>query len=101
MIKPTVGRVVWYTPYEGDPSISTNYTPPFTGHVAYVWSDRCVNLMVISPEGQPLQKTSVTLLQEGDARPSGGGYCEWMPFQKGQAAKAEALEKQVEQGRAT
>lgn len=92
MIKPTVGRVVWYYPGPGDPTFSDSYAPPFAAHVAYVWSDRRVNLMVISPEGQPQQKSSITLVQEGDATPE-HGYCAWMPYQKGQAAKAEALEK--------
>lgn len=34
--------------------------------------------------------TSVLLLQEGNERPSGGGFCEWMPYQIGQAKKHEA-----------
>lgn len=93
MIKPSPGRVVWFTPQQGDPTFSASYKPPFAAHIAYVWSDTCVNLMVISPEGQPLQQTSVTLLQEGDARPELGRFCEWMPYQKGQAAKTEQLEK--------
>ena len=30
------------------------------------------------------------LLQDDDAAPAQGGYAEWMDYQKGQAAKAEA-----------
>jgi len=94
MIKPTPGRVVWFTPHPGDPCFSSEFKPPFAAHVAYVHDDRHVNLMVISPEGHALQKRWVPLIQEGEALPT-SEYCEWMPYQKGQAAKTEALEKKV------
>jgi Phage protein (N4 Gp49/phage Sf6 gene 66) family len=50
-----------------------------------------VNLMVINPNGHCDVRTSVSLRQDGDPEPQ-GSYCEWMPYQKGQAAKAETLE---------
>lgn len=90
MIKPTVGRVVWFYKYvEGQ-----GFKGPLAGHVAYVHSDMCVNLMVIDENGNPRSETSVPLEQEeNDAHI--GSYCTWMPFQKGQAMKNEALEKQL------
>lgn len=97
MIKPSVGRVVWYYPAAGDPCFSASYKAPYAAHIAYVWSDTCVNLMVISPEGQPLQKTSVELVHDDSVLPPNQSYCAWMPFQKGQAQKTEALEQKLKE----
>lgn len=49
-----------------------------------------VNLMVIDPNGNTYPQTSVTLWQGGDGQKPEGRYCEWMPYQIGQA-KAAAL----------
>lgn len=87
MITPTVGRVVWYK--DGRPD------GPCAAIVARVWSDRCVNLMVIDPSGNTFGATSVPLVQQEDVNVPVGAYCEWMPYQKGQAAKTEALEKKL------
>jgi hypothetical protein len=94
VIQPTIGRVVLFHP-------STNESDPkFAGQsvcaaiIAKVWSDTCVNLAVFDGNGAPHSKTSVLLIQDGDETPA-GYYCEWMPYQKGQAAKTEALEAQV------
>lgn len=98
IITPTVGRVVWFYAWSGDPDldgfIHSHGIVPMAAHVAHVWSDRMVNLMVIDPNGKAHSRTSIVLRQEGDPAPA-GSYCEWMPYQKGQAAKAEALEKQL------
>ena len=91
MIKPTIGRVVWfftYVPGQG-------HKGPFAAHVCYVHSDTSVNLMVISEDGNPRPRTSIRLIQDNMPEPS-SDYCCWMPYQKGQAAKTEALEKQLE-----
>jgi hypothetical protein len=45
-------------------------------------------------QGSPFAATSVQLLQDDDVS-LGGTTAEWMPYQKGQAAKTEALEAQV------
>ena len=86
MIKPTIGRIVWFRPagHAAD-------AQPLAAIIAHVWSDTCVNLAVFSPNGQPMANppTSVLLLQEGNERPTGGNFCEWMPYQIGQAKKAE------------
>ena len=87
MIKPTIGRVVWF--HHGKDG-----QQPLAALVAYVHSDTMVNLAVFDPNGVPFNKTSVTLVQEGAPIPA-GMYCEWMPYQKGQAAKTEALEKKL------
>ncbi len=86
MIKPTVGRVVWY--WVAGPSPQTQ---PLAAIVANVIDDRHVNLVVFDAEGNSHGEKNVTLLQD-DENMAKAGYCEWMPYQKGQAAKTEALE---------
>ena len=70
MIKPTVGRVVYYN--GGDFK--------WAAIIAYVWNDTCVNLMVIDQNGNSFSRTSV--VQGAEAY-----QWDWMPYQK---QKAEA-----------
>lgn len=87
MIQPTVGRVVhFYNHIDAKPTAAI---------VACVWNNRMVNLCVIDMNGESSGYTSVVLLQEDDIKPAVGSYCEWMPYQKGQAAKTEALENKL------
>ena len=89
MIKPTIGRIVWY--YEAD-----IHAQPRAAIICYVWSDTCVNLAVFSQNGFAESRTSVLLWQEGHGTPRPSSYfAEWMPYQKGQAAKTEALEAKI------
>lgn len=87
MIKPTVGRVVWYWPRSPQQG-----SQPLAAIVAHVWSDTCVNLAIFDANGNAMvyPSTSVLLVQEENERPSGGNFCEWMPYQIGQAKKHEA-----------
>ena len=94
MIKPTPGRVVWYHPSASD-NFADPHPDPCAAIVARVWSDTCVNLCVIDANGNTHSRTSVLLVQDGNPVPTGGMWCEWMPYQKGQAAKADAAEKQA------
>ena len=92
MIKPSVGRVVLFYPRghkSGD--------QPHVALIAHVWSDTCVNLAIFDANGQPYPPgtTSVLLVQPESEVPTGGQYCTWMPYQVGQAAKTEQLEKQL------
>lgn len=64
---------------------------PLAAIVTHVWSDTCVNLAVFDSNGVSQGRTSVTL-EHGAPSLNASRYCEWMPFQKGQAAKTEALE---------
>ena len=80
MIKPTIGRVVWF--WEN----THNQTQPLTGLVCYVHSDTAVNLAVFDVNGNPTSKTSVYLYQGEGERPA-TYFAEWMPYQKGQAKK--------------
>ena len=88
MIQPTVGRVVWYWP-----AGVAHTEPPLAAMVAKVWSDTMVNLAVFDANGHAHGGyTSVLLIQDDAAVPSGGFYATWMPYQKGQAARTDAAE---------
>lgn len=76
MIKPTNGRIVWYTASRHD-GMPGNDGEPLAAIVVHVWNERMVNLTVFDPNGIPCPRTSVPLVQEGDVAPKDGGYCEW------------------------
>ena len=86
VISPTVGRIVLYRPAGSDPAAQ-----PHAAIVTFVHDDRCVNLAIFNEGGSLYHGTQVTLVQDGDATPE-TGYAEWMPYQKGQAAKTESAE---------
>ena len=98
IIKPTVGRKVWYRPQGASflkPDGMVVTTPsvygdqPLDATVIYVWNDLMVNLDVTDHAGNRFIATSAILVQEGDHKPS-GAYAEWMPYQQGQSSKAAA-----------
>lgn len=89
-IKRTVGRVVWF--YSYTPNVG--HKGPLAGHVCAVPSDRYVNLMIITENGQPLAKGTVPLIQHGEEVPQ-ADYCTWMPYQIGEAARTAAMPKQL------
>lgn len=87
MIKPTVGRIVLFRPAGPD-------GPTQAAIVCGVNSDTNVNLSVFGLYGEgPTAHRSVRLRQDGEPTPDyGQHYCEWMPYQLGQAARTEAAE---------
>lgn len=85
IIVPTAGRVVHYFANGGETSLNCRKGVPLGAIVAHVWGDRMVNLTVFDSNGIPTNRTSVTLVQEGDSIPS-GPYCAWMDYQKKVAA---------------
>ena len=94
MIKPAVGRVVWYHPSDYDLGHTRALPPGETcaAIVTYVHGDRMVNLVVFDVNGGSHPRTSVQLVQDDVQSPAAGhSWCEWMPYQKGQAAKHDAL----------
>lgn len=94
VIKPTVGRVVlyWPTGLIGKESGSQ----PYKADVAYVHSDRLINIGYLDHNGVAGSRTSVKLVQPGDEIVDVDGFCEWMPYQVGQAAKTEELQKKID-----
>jgi len=89
MIKPTIGRVVWFWDKSPD---RPQQSQAHAALVTYVHSDTMVNLAVFDAGGHSHPHGSVLLVQDADSEVPAGPYCEWMPYQKGQAAKTEALE---------
>ncbi|RQS39760.1 hypothetical protein [Burkholderia sp. Bp8990] len=94
MIEPTVGRVVHFTPSKG--SAILKHEQPLAAIITYVWNPRMVNLAVFDANGATHACTSVTLLQDEDVPNEAGYYAQWMPLQKGQAAKTEAITSRLE-----
>lgn len=93
MITPTVGRKVWYRPAKAE-FIARNGEQPLDATVVAVHSARSVNLVVFDANGE-MHKRPRTLLMQGDEQYDPvTGYCEWMPFQTGQA---QALAQQAVQ----
>ncbi len=89
IIEPTVGRVVWYMA----PMIMAPGQPhELAAIVTHVHDTRMVNLTVFKPNGETMAATSVPLCQPGDDANHDNPYCEWMPYQLGQAAKPEEAE---------
>lgn len=96
VIKPTVGRKVWYRPSKHDKlgpvPMGVAGDEPLDATVIAVWGDRMINALVTDITGRQFPVLSVNLLQPGD-EPSKdadgnviGRYCEWMPYQVGQAS---------------
>lgn len=94
MIKPTIGRKVWFRQNyigsvdSGKPIANLDHRQPMDATIIYVWSDVMVNLLVLDHYGNAHRATSVTLLQGNDNPLPPGAYCEWMPYQTGQAKAA-------------
>ena len=95
MIAPTVGRVVLYVPREDKYAFGFHLSAgrPHAAIVTAVHGDRLVNLAVFDTGGKTFPATSVTLKQPEDKAPDYGDYCEWMPYQIGQASKTDELQK--------
>lgn len=92
---PTVGRVMWFFTQE-------NLTEPLAAIVTGVITDSHINAAVFSYNGNPMSYSNLLVVQDGEARPSSElvyHWVEWMPYQKGQAQKAndEAAAKVVPQ----
>lgn len=99
LIKPTIGRRVWYWPAQHEGAHSHHsHLPPFHVHdplqphdagIALVHGDRMVNLSVVDHAGNTHARMSVLLLQGDDEKPAYGmAYAQWMPYQVGQAKAA-------------
>jgi hypothetical protein len=87
VIKPTVGRVLWY--YE-----TTGQVEPFAAIVAKVHSESLINISYFDGEGKAQSRTSVLLLHEPSVE-TVGAHCRWMPYQLGQAAKTEQVMRET------
>ena len=94
MIVPTNGRVMWYHPMGQPEIVQHDVSKPLTAHVVHVWGDHMVNVVVLDSNGTAHPRTSVPIVQDGSPYTAGPSpYLEWMPYQKGQAAKHDAEAK--------
>lgn len=86
MIKPTIGRVVWY--WAAAPVRSVENAQPNPALVTWVWGDgELVNLVTFDCNGDIRPAARVPLWQGEGEPPAEGHFAEWMPYQKQQAAK--------------
>ncbi len=90
MIKPTIGRIVWYYPRAG-------HREPYAAIICRVHSNTLVNIAYFDENGTASNAGAVKLYQGEDiALKPYDNFCEWMPYQHGQAAKTEAAEAKVD-----
>lgn len=82
MIEPSVGRIVWVFHTSGK---------PLAGIITSVISNEEITVTVFDIGSERHQK--LPLLQTDADYKGETPYATWMPYQKGQAAKTEALEK--------
>lgn len=91
-IEPTVGRIVHFYDF--------NASGPYAAIITAVLAADLIRVHAFDVtdgiRGSNDVSMTVRLVQAGDVAPAGEAYACWMPYQTGQAAKAEALEKQVE-----
>jgi len=87
-IPPTVGRVVWYQPALNS-DIPALPGQPLAATITAVIGDDVVNLTVHGSDGTVHPLTDVPLVYPQPGEIPAPRACYWMPFQLGQAAKAE------------
>lgn len=86
-IEPTVGRIVLFFVNDQHP----DHGFPLRADICFVHDDGTVNLSINDARGHHFSRCNVQLVQDGES-PNSAEWCEWMPYQKGQAAKTEQLE---------
>lgn len=91
MIKPTIGRILWFwnceRPHDWDPNDPRDIQPQ-AALVTRVHGDGSVNLVTWDSwdsSNSALYMSRVRIAREGERISQ--GMAEWMPYQKGQAAK--------------
>lgn len=98
-IAPTVGRVLHFVPttsyMEGRNLAFGNPWQPLAAMITYIHNDTMVNLTAWDQNGEQFSVCSVPLAQEGSDVIVGSFYAQWMPYQKGQAAKTELAKTEL------
>lgn len=72
MIKPTVGRVVWF--FAPNDPIQADKSQPLDAHIVYVHSDTVINIAGFDQNGMPFAKTSVFLWADPNITPTGHSF---------------------------
>lgn len=94
-IEPTVGRVVHYHPSADHPDASQT----LTALICKVNPDGTINLAIFDSCGHQFSRQRVQIVQQDEAVigfENHTGFCSWMPFQLGQAAKTDALQQHID-----
>lgn len=86
MIKPTIGRIVWYHPGPNNSQLRLD-TQPFAAIIAGVIDEHTVNLTCFDADGYPWPMRGVHLCQDGEQPEQ--YQAEWPPYKIGQAKKYE------------
>jgi hypothetical protein len=86
VIKPTIGRVVWF--WSAAAAWQHPDAQPWAALVTHVWADDCVSLAAFDQNGD-LSPQHKAYLWNGEGERPLGAHAEWMPYQKGQAAKVD------------
>ena len=85
MMKPTVGRRVWYWPHDYERG-EGDKTQPFDAGIAHVHEDGSINISYANDIGNMMPgKQLVNLVTDRAPMP---GECSWMPFKLAQAKAA-------------
>ncbi len=92
MIEPTIGRVVWVRNRHG-----RMHDQPETAQICFVHSNTLINVGGLDHVGQHFRCVNIQLRQgePSEVIDPNAAYCEWMPYQKGQAAKTDAVMEEV------
>ena len=88
MIQPSISRALWL--YQTHAEYARGHQA-FAVTVAYVHNDRLINVGGFNHDGNVIVFRSIPLLQDEDQPPTNGPFCVWMPYQKSQASKTDAL----------
>jgi hypothetical protein len=89
----TVGRMVYYRPCNAD-NLNVSLEPLSAQVAAVHDGGKAVNVCVLDHEGRTHAKQRVPFVQPGETPPK-VSYCEWMPYQVGQAKKTEEAEAKL------
>lgn len=75
--KPTIGRIVHYTPTPA-PGVPANKGQPYAAVITHVWGDTVVNLEVIQDGSYPLPENSIRHPTSVPMGSGNGCWC-WPP----------------------
>lgn len=91
MIKPTIGRRIWFWPNQQIVSLLGmayyDFKQPLDAGIAFVHSDTQVNLSVADQHGQMFGVTAVPIRESGPVEGQERFFAQWMPYQVNAAAK--------------
>lgn len=101
-IEPTVGRIVWFYPTPQDSRNKGRGEQPLAAIIVHVNDDATLNLNVNGALGGVTPCLGIPIAQSDDDQKEyqrhGMAYAAWMPYQKGQAARTEQVERAMQSG---